>query len=275
MIMDDPEATRLLRLLPPIKRARGWRLYAVDGRRFLDLWMDGGAALPGSGKTGFGRSLKEAIDTGTTRPLPSIWEHRLRTELVRRWPEYPVHRVFRSQDAASLALVQASRQNPGIPERAVLLHPFSAMLQGTIWADALTAPVVAPILPCPGPFSPGILLVRDPKVAEALEDQVIPPVAAMALVRGLAAFDRFLEAYIEGHWRGIDRFVGALYVRRGPCLLPRYAPEAHATVFARALEAGILLPPRYEWPALVPGDYDPGELAPLATLFRPTAAREL
>jgi 4-aminobutyrate aminotransferase-like enzyme len=31
-------------LLPKVRRARGYRLYGEDGRRYLDLWQGGGRA---------------------------------------------------------------------------------------------------------------------------------------------------------------------------------------------------------------------------------------
>jgi len=105
------EAT-LLRLLPPIRRARGWRLYAEDGRRFLDLWQEGGRALLGAKGTGLGTEIKAAVDKGLAKPFPSIHERRLEKELLALHPDYEAVRFYSSLDAALAALAAAFPDAP-------------------------------------------------------------------------------------------------------------------------------------------------------------------
>jgi len=60
-------------LLPVIRRARGYRLYGQDGRRYLDLWQGGGRALLGHRPARVTTVLKNVISTGLVTDLPSDW----------------------------------------------------------------------------------------------------------------------------------------------------------------------------------------------------------
>ncbi len=111
--LDDSE--RLLSLLPPIRRARFWRLYAQDGRRLLDFWMDDGRDIQGAKGTGLGTALKAAVDLGTARPLPSVWKARLAKEVAELWPGYAAQRLYLNEERALAALGRAlgARAAPG------------------------------------------------------------------------------------------------------------------------------------------------------------------
>lgn len=64
-------------LTVPVSRARGWRLYTRSGERILDLTGGEGAALLGHRIAGVRRRISEALDRGTTLPLPGPWPQRL------------------------------------------------------------------------------------------------------------------------------------------------------------------------------------------------------
>ena len=77
------EVAALLRRLPRIRRARGYRLSALDGRRLLDMWQDGGRAILGHRGADVTTALKRALDRGVTEAFPSVQEHRLEQALRR------------------------------------------------------------------------------------------------------------------------------------------------------------------------------------------------
>jgi hypothetical protein len=101
-----------LRRLPPIRRARFWRLYAQDGRRFLDLWQDGGRGILGARHQGLGRSIKATLDRGLDRPLPSVLEARLGKALLRLVPRAKALRLFGSEEEALEALAAFATELP-------------------------------------------------------------------------------------------------------------------------------------------------------------------
>jgi len=106
-MLENPATSQLLRLLPAIRRARGYRLYAEDGRRFLDLWQEGGPGMLGAKGTGLGTAVKAAVDKGLAKPFPSIHERRLEKELLLLHPDYRAVRLFPDLGAALAALARA------------------------------------------------------------------------------------------------------------------------------------------------------------------------
>ena len=57
--------------LPMIHRARGYRLYGTDGRRYVDFYQDGGRALLGHRPAGWTWILKSTGNRGLFAPYPS------------------------------------------------------------------------------------------------------------------------------------------------------------------------------------------------------------
>jgi hypothetical protein len=257
--------------LPPIRRARLWRLYAEDGRRFLDFWMDGGRSLLGAKGRGIGAIAKAAIDTGLTRPFPSIRETRLEKAVLERYPDYAAARFYRNEDRAVAAA--SAFLHPGEDLR--VLRPFGAFSEvpGTRHGEIMMHSGIAmPLLPCPATLAPAILLFEDRETARAAEGDAVPPLALACAHRALGEFDRFLEDYSEALWKRTDRRLGPYFERRGPCLYPRLgatatgdaAPVDYDRLFDAALGAGVLLSPTPDLPSWIPGDFDDGELARLA-----------
>lgn len=91
---------RLLKLLPPIRRARDFRLYTEDGRRLVDLWQYGGAALLGHTPPGLLRAFKNTAGRGLFAPLPGRLEGRLLRALRELFPG----RTFRLYDGEASLL---------------------------------------------------------------------------------------------------------------------------------------------------------------------------
>jgi hypothetical protein len=274
------EADELLRLLPPIGRARLWRLYAREKAeglpgRFLDLWMDGGRAILGAKGTGLGTVAKAAIDRGLTRPMPSAWERRLEKALLADHPGYAAARFYRSEEEARLALASflgkgelevldsASRESAAASSAdAVLERPFAAYLPGFEAAGRIAPAFALPLLPCPSALAPGAVLARD--AAKAPRGELAPPMKLEAAARALGEFARLTSTYDEALWRRADRRLSAFFERRGPYLYPRHGAAEHGEFFRKALSAGLLVSPVYELPSILPADFDDGELAALA-----------
>jgi len=272
---EENVARTRLRRLPPIRRARLWRLYAEDGRRFLDFWMDGGRSLLGAKGRGIGTVAKAAVDMGLTRPLPSIREARLEKEVLRRYPGYAAARFYRDEDRALNAA--AAFLGPGVELQ--VLEPFAEFLgaggppgRGGAMEGGTALPRMAmPRLPCPAALAPAVLLFREAVATRGAEGDIVPPLALACAHRALSEFDRFAEDYTEELWKRTDRRLAAYFERHGPCLYARLAATAPAGVvpdydrfFDAALGAGVLLSPAPELPSLIPGDFDDGELARLA-----------
>ena len=265
---DDQLVKDRLALLPPIRRARLWRLYAEDQAtarpgRFLDFWMDDGRSILGAKGTGIGTAAKAAIDTGLTRPFPSVRKARLERTLLTLHPGFAAVRLYRNEERAiaAAALVSANACLE-------ILRPFSKHLKAKSPIDAATPDpamprVAMPRLPCPGVLAPGVLLFTNAADAEAAGEDIVPPLSLACASRALSEFDRFAVTYNEGLWRKVDRRLKPFFERSGPFLYARAKGESYGDFFRAALGVGILFSPDPERPSIIPGDFDDGELAAL------------
>ena len=273
--MTDESIVRdRLRRLPAIRRARLWRLYAEDGRRFLDFWMDDGRSILGAKGRGIGTVAKEAVDVGLTRPFPSIHEARLEKDILKRYPAYVATRFYRDEGRAR----SAAAAFLGLGEKLPLLRPFALYFGDSPPGDLPLLPetqaprVAMPRLPCPASFAPAALLFADAEAARAASGDLVAPLALACAHRALGEFDRFALDYTEELWRRTDRRLKPYFERRGPYLFPRIGDATRPTsetgdydrFFDAALGAGALLSPDPELPSMIPEDFDDGELARLA-----------
>ena len=265
---DDTLAGTRLRMLPPIRRARLWRLYAENGARYLDFWMDGGRSILGAKGTGIGTAAKAAIDMGLTRPFPSVREARLEKTLLSAYPPYAAARFYGNELVARAA---ADLISPDA--KIAVLRPFGELLAHSASgpsSEAQAARIAMPLLPCPSILAPAVLLFADTEDASKAGGELLAPALLASAQRALYEFDRFRLTYNESLWKRVDRRLGPYFGRKGPYLFPRCAESDYEAFFSAALSGGALLSPFFEEPSIIPGDFDDGELARLAAALAST-----
>lgn len=280
--MDSKPGRDPLRLLPDIKRCRGYRLYAADGRRFLDLWQDDGRGILGAKGTGIGTVVKAETDKGLASPLPSIYGRRLEKALKLAFPSYGAARFYPDEAGACRALaawavskgmapadrLDAMAFDPAhrraAPGRCVALleRPFPDGLDMEASRAAYSLALLR--LPVPRAFSPVVLLFREETDARAFDGDPVPPLLLAAAVKALAELAGYRGTYNEEHWKRMDRRLSGLFERRGPRLYPRCAEADYPAMFEAALAEGVLLSPSWDLPSMVPGEFDDGELKGLS-----------
>ena len=89
--------------IPPVKRAREFKLYTYDGRILSDLYRGNGRAFSGHkpGKTVF--TLKNLAEHGVFCAYPSVYGGRLQKALRTLFPAFPYSAVFSGESAAMQA----------------------------------------------------------------------------------------------------------------------------------------------------------------------------
>jgi hypothetical protein len=249
----------LLRRLPAIRRARDYHLYDSRGKRYLDLYQDGGGALLGHRPRGLYHDLKNGLQKGLAAELPSVYEERLLKELRRLIPGEWEVRIYRSRDRAAEAISDLLGIRSG--ERAVQ-EPFAAIGDGALFfrpfldADYSRARALVPLLPFPGGFAPQPVFFR-PGITNARSpypgDTVSP-----ALLSGLARTIRELLRIPEtpdiwNDWR----LPG--WKRRGWYCMPDFASEGYEAVFDLFLAGGVLISPDPGLPTILPRIFSDGE----------------
>lgn len=172
------------RILPTIRRARGFHLYDEHGRRYLDLYQNGGRAILSHRPPGLGARVKGTMAQGLWGDYPSLWMRRLEAALRALFPSYPQVRVYATAQRAVEAAGDAV-SDPALGEQvdaggAAWWRPFlrdgsggaGAADPGTAGGAPAVDPgqppaILLPVLPFPASFAPQPVCAR---VEAALPD---------------------------------------------------------------------------------------------------------
>lgn len=261
----------LLRGIPVIRRARGFRLYDTQGRRYLDLFRDG--ALMGHRGAGSLTAMKSALSQGLAAALPSIWEKRLISTLARLFPRYPEIRLYASPDRALEAACRCLGGRPAAPHDPALQGGPEGGASTGFWRPFLPLPdgvrVLLPLLPVRVGGAPApACFAGDVAPAAPLSD-TIPAFILAGAVRGCTALSRSVEGACPLSNPAVEKALDAApgWARAGPYIRAVFPEEEYPRVHAEFLREGVLLHPGYPGPSVLPGDCSPGETRLLADLF--------
>ncbi|GHV38050.1 hypothetical protein AGMMS49546_07670 [Spirochaetia bacterium] len=170
--------TALLRLLPPVLRARDFRLYTQGGRRFVDLWQNGGRAILGHTPPNLLRELKNTANRGLMSPFPHPLEQRFTKALSALFPG-KAFRIYSDDASLRHALESAGFPAPdAIPDPAFppAGKPGDSSGEGaspriTLWRPFLDTP------------APGTAGSSSPKPSAEAEGRSSPPDTSVPAVR--------------------------------------------------------------------------------------------
>ena len=248
--------------IPVILRARGYRLYAQNGQRLIDLWLNGGAAVLGHTPPDFLREIKNTASRGLYAPFPHFTEGRYLKALLKIFPYH------------SFCLFAAP------PPELTELYKTGFV---KIWRPFLNhaAPFAVNEEPFLVPALPGIQLWRsglplglcvvvsgkEENLSQLPQSDTLPPVLLAAAARGL-------HDIIASPQRGkpdLPRTFKALrtsafWKREGIYLSLKNEVEPHKweLLFKKFLDSGFLLPQDQSSPLILPGELSDGEDAKLA-----------
>lgn len=266
--------------LPVVRRARDVHLYTADGRRLLDLYLDGGGALLGHRPASLGRALKNVLERGLVGNLPGVEGARLIRALRRLLPEHRWFGIAASADDAwrllrgrvdSLPATLAEVADPLLDHdwREAPVAWWRPLCEqqplGGAWLERGPAALLHR-LPFRIGAGPVTVSTRAPGGgAGQHEAGSVSPLllsgAAAALRHLVRGAPQRLAAAAQwpvdlGAWRRTGVYVMANYPRR-----------RHAAVHAAFLEAGVLLNPRHPGPNILPASASAGEWRLLRRLF--------
>jgi hypothetical protein len=262
---------QLLRGLPVIRRARGFRLYDTSGRRYLDLFRDG--ALLGHRGSGTVTAMKSALSQGLAAALPSSLEKRLIAALVRAFPKYREVRLYSSRDRALEAVSRClGGGTVAVRDPATDFDPSPDTTAG-FWRPFLPLPdgltTLLPLLPftvCGAP-APVCFSVDVPSSVPGSE--VIPGFVLAAALQGFSALPGAAGDDFPLSNPGVEGAVDGArgWARVGPYVRALFQEAEYPRVHAEFLRAGVFLHPGYPGPSVLPGECSPGECRLLARLF--------
>jgi hypothetical protein len=236
--MIDPA---LLNLLPPLRRARGDRLYGPDAKHWVDLWKQDGAWLLGRRPEGAAREWKNQLDKGLAGWAPSLWPRRLLPLVKQLLPGAQAVRLFRNVDRAPLAPLWRPWDDRPAPDtgaaRLVLPTGPAQAVAVAYWSEGVSLPT----------------------------DDVTSPAEAAGLVHAAAEVLRFTrdpraQAARAAAASSFDKSLGptGLFVRSG-LWFRTVSGLDYPELFRAHLNAGFLLAPDAEAWGVIPSALSEGE----------------
>jgi len=251
-------------LIPPVRRARGFRLYCVSGERLLDLHQDGGRAILGRRPEGVSRELKALASRGLSGDLPSVYGKRVVAALRRLLPGMSCFRLAASPQralwfASALLGRRVEEEDAADPAFAA---PGTTGREISLWRPFLPpafepdADVLIPVLPFGAACAPAAVCFRRELPKDFPPSDTLSPLLLAACARALYNLgDRPSPPWMEG---AAD---ARLWDRRGPYLAALCGEEEYGERWRAGLAHGILLNPRRSGPSILPAEASEGELA--------------
>ena len=265
----------LLKKVPVVLRARGYRLYTQNGRRLIDLWLNGGAAILGHTPPNVLREIKNTASRGLYAPFPHFLEARYFKALTKLFPEYSF-RLYAAPPEGFETLVKN--------ETAGLWRPFLNAASPFL-IENNSPPIIIPVLPGIQSWRNNLPLglcvfasKYETPQSELPASDILSPVLLAAATRGIydlinsqergkLPFPRILKSLKNSQWQRQGIYLNLKEKQNLP--LPK-RNEEWETLFNQFLDAGFLIPPTPSQPLILPGELSDGEEAKLAALFSPT-----
>lgn len=254
---------KLLKLLPRINRARGWRVYDKQGNRFLDLSMDNSRAVLGYRPGLVNKYIKNALSKGVSSPYPSVYSFKLK-QALRKWlPGLKSIAIFKD----SYSLLRFLKEQMGMDASDIADPAFSDRVSSVSYLRPfLHVPdceFLVPVFPVPGFVLPAVLCSFND--VSLPDDELANPVLLSAATRSI--FDVMLEDSKKELWKqSLD--CPDLFIERGPYLVFSKHFDNYDKVFRFFIDRGIILPVSQSIPGVFPGELSDGELKKLRKACR-------
>lgn len=230
-----------------IRRARGHRLYTVDGKRILDLSMDKGRAVLGHRPGGVSLAIKNVIDRGIYSSYDSVFKDRLKKEIFRRFPDYSYIYILRYEEKVT-AKLGVNIKDP--------LTDNCKNVDIAYWRPFLDVPdadALVLLYPLPGLNDTTLVLSRDEL---PLGDDDVSPVLLSGILKSFYELDKSEKSFKKEDYAVYSNIKGANIT--APYLVLDISSEDYKKLCCRALDEGILL--NSDKPLIIlPSDYSEGE----------------
>jgi hypothetical protein len=259
--MDD-----LTSLIPVIKRARGYRLYALSGRRYLDLSLSNGHNLLGHKPKLFVNNIKQVCEKGLLSNLPSIYGPRFLKALRVLFPAYQT--FFTATSLADLLAVAGDALGQPLSPSDIHDPLQETNPAGTIsvwrpfFSGNIPSEYLLPVIP--SGLGPALFVLC---VRQAVTPLPVPAHSPLVLAAAVHSLQLLRSLPLPEYYRP-DLLAGSKTFRQKDIyVIPRCPEPEYRRVFTHFLAAGVVLPPRYPDPAILPFELSPGELQNLLSLF--------
>jgi len=258
--------------VPVVRRAREYHLYSVSGKRYLDLWQNGGRSLLGHKPGRLTTVLKNTIDRGLIADLPSVFYARLIRALQGLFPAYREFRLSGNlAEALQLVSLYLGRNVSAADVVDPLLEQEPAReTQVSLWRPLLPDPPAAhallPVLPFAVAGAPQVVCFRG---SPPRDFPAQAPVSGL-LLAGLLRTLQELVQFEMPEWISPGLLDGCAGWRRERLyVIPEFDLADYQRVFEAFLGAQVLLSPEAPFLSILPGgEISKGEIGKMIGLFR-------
>ena len=256
----------MMNKIPEINRARGYFLYTADGKRYLDMALDGGRLIMGHRQKGYGQGLKNAIDKGILPGFPSPYAHRLKQAVKALFGAGCHVYLFKSEEHAKAALATQGLEHTLWRPLAFNTDTASSVTNA---CDPINDPInlpIIPVLPIPAAFAPGVVVSKSEL---NLAEEPVSPVILAGAVRALYNLKAFLADVDYSSWEkaGIAEACKGKWRVELPYLYPLCTRDQYPAVWDAFFEAGIILSFDYDTPSILPPELSDGNRKKLLKLL--------
>jgi len=254
--------------MPIIVRARGYRLYDLYGKRYLDLYQNNGRAVLGHRVEGLQRTMKSTAARGLLSEYPSVYDGRLEKILRLMFPSFQEFMVYRNRERAYRAIEFALERELPLEE---VLDPAMGEPDGrtrvSLWRPFLEeeepdGDFLLPVFPFPGSFAPEVVCVKSGKAASLMPpSDAVSPFLIDALIKSVSQLIRITKGNKAGRSSEFQRLADIFeWKRKGPYLNTGLDSVAYSELCKKAQSEGIILPPGEHLPVILPREFTDGEL---------------
>ena len=252
-------------LIPPIKRARGYRLYDYRGNRYLDLYQNNGHSILGHRSDKITKAIKNVISCGLITDLPSIYQKRIKKELSITFKQYKSFFIFNSMEEAlniisrikGKAIDKISDQVFENIYKVSYYRPF--LSENTLKELYSKADILIPLFPFSVGGSPVIVCFK-----EIIENDFERPISPFILAGTLKSINNLKKAVLPEYQFNINN---EYWIKKGIYIIPKIKPEKYKKIFKFFIDNRILISPEINKPSILPGEVSPGEIKKMIGIF--------
>jgi hypothetical protein len=263
--MESNSGLFLLRQMPDVTRARGFRLYLANRKRLVDLWQNGGAAVLGHTPPNLLREIKNTASRGLYAPFPHFTEGRYIKALALLFPGYS----FRLYAAPTQELIALYASGSACLWRPFVNPDFPFIVTGR-------TPLLVPVLPgiqgWRNELPMGLCVVAaksENELSQLSHSERLSPILLATAARGLHNLLATPQRAKPDYPRIFKALQNNTWQRQGIYLTLKEPPVSGAweTLFNKFLDAGFLLPPGPSQRLILPAILSQGEETKLAELL--------
>ena len=242
----------MMNKIPEINRARGYYVYTANGKRYLDMALEGGRLVMGHRQKGYALAMKNAIDKGILPGYPSPYTHRLKQAVKALVGRECFVYLFGSEERAREVVSDNG------PDTCDLINdPIKPALNLEATEFELCDLMIL-LLPVPAAFAPGVIVSN---TELQLEDKPVSPVILAGAVRAVYNLIAFKKEADYSDWEKVglleacgithDADDGKWRIEL-PYLYPMCEPDKYEAIWDAFFEAGIILSTDYDKPSVLP-----------------------